>query len=147
MSAKPITQTVDTDTNDRVEVEYPRGYYGQNLGEDYIFITASGAEAMATKNAMPFHYLQKFVEEVALRKSRRSKQYLQAYEVGQRFLWDFADEQIVLLSLVVLLPIGPRTVMSVGTKSELLDPDGKLEHHTELIIRWGIEAHVGTAKL
>ena len=146
MSAKPITQTVNTDSNESVKVKYPPEYYGQDLGEDYIFIADGGGKAMMAKSAMPFDYLQKFAEEVALRKSHRSKQYLQAYEVGQRFLWDFPDEQVELLSLVVMLPIGPRTVMCIGAKGDFCGPDGRLEHHTELITRWNIELGEGTAK-
>ena len=61
-------------------------------------------------------------------------------------MWDFADEQVELLSLVVMLPVGPRTVICIGAKDDFRGPDGRLEHHTELITPSGNELGEGTAK-
>ena len=124
---------------------YPVGYCGQSLSDNYIFITASGGNAMQAKGVELGYYLQNYAEEVARGKSRRAQQYLEAYRVGQRILWTFAGEDIAFLSLVVLLPEGPRSVMRISTKDSFCDEDGDLEHHTETVTRWGIETSVGTS--
>lgn len=131
--------------NDGVFVAYPSEYCGQDLSEEFVFIDKSSGDAMAVKGVYPEHYLQNFADEVARATSQRAKQYIEAYPVGQRFLWTFTGEDIVLLSLVVLLPIGPRTVMCTSTRENLCDENGQLKHHTETVIRWAIEQKVGTS--
>lgn len=124
---------------------YPVGYSGQSLSDNYIFITDSGGNAMQAKGVQPGYYLQLFAKEVARGKSKRSQQYLEAYRVGQRILWTFAGEDIAFLSLVALLPEGPRSVMCISTKDCFCDDAGDLEHHTETVARWAIESQVGTS--
>lgn len=85
MSAKPITQTVNSGSNESVKVKYPPRYYGQDLSGDYIFIADGGGKAMMAKNALPFDYLQKFAEEVAQKNSCRFKQYLQHMKLDNVF--------------------------------------------------------------
>lgn len=145
MSTKTSAKKSKTDPNDSVFVSYPNGYCGQDLNEDYIFISNDGGQAMLAKHVDPHHYLQNFAEEVTRGVSLRAQQYLKAYRVGQRFLWTFAGEDVAFLSLVVLLPIGPRTVMCISTKDSFCDEEGDLKHHTETVIRWGIESQVGTS--
>ena len=77
--------------------------------------------------------------------SDRAQQYLKALRAGQRFVWAFADDEVALLSLVVLLPIGPRTVMCIVTKDRLFDADGNLEYLAEFTTRGAIEMGVGTS--
>ena len=128
-----------------LELDYPSGYCGQELGDDYIFISDSGGKAMMMKALAPFDYLQKFAEEVALEHSDRAQQYLKALRAGQRFVWTFADDDVALLSLVVLLPIGPRTVMCISTKKGFVDAGGGLDYLAEFTTRGAIEMQVGTS--
>ena len=121
------------------------GYCGQSLSDNHIFITDNGGDAMLATGLQTHHFLKNFAEEVARGKSKRVQQYLEAYRVGQRILWTFAGEDIAFLSLVVLLPEGPRSVMCISTKDSFCDEDGDLEHHTETVTRWGIETSVGTS--
>jgi hypothetical protein len=111
-----------------------------------VFIATGGGNAALQNGQMPHDYLQQFADEVALAQTQRAQEYLKVWVTGQRYLWTFSEESVALLSLVVLLPEGPRSVMCVSTKDELCDLFGNLQHHMELCIRWGIEASVGTTE-
>jgi hypothetical protein len=145
MNAKSRNPKAKASNSEIIEIDYPKDYYGQNLSEDYVFISEQAGKVMQAKHLQPFDYLQRFVKEVALRKTPRAIEYLKAYPIGQRFLWTFADDSVALFSLVVLLPEGPRTVMSLLIKEDILDDDDELLHYAELCYRWNIEAVVGTS--
>ena len=124
---------------------YPVGYSGQSLSDNYLFITELADDAMQAKGVLPSYYLQHFANEVARGKSKRSQQYLAAYRVGQRILWTFPGEDIAFLSLVVLLPEGPRSVMCISTKECFCVDGSNLDYQTETVTRWAIESQVGTS--
>lgn len=125
--------------------DYPDKYLGQDLSHRFIFMTDNACQSFSISRKSSEEYLLQFAQEVAECASRRSRRYLQSYRTGQRFLWTFPADEIVLLSLVALLPEGPRTVMWVGHGSAVCDEYGNLLHHAELCARWTIEVSVGTS--
>lgn len=124
---------------------YPDGYTGQELSHRYVFVPQVSFKMLHAKRKSMDAYLTVFAKEVAAGESERASQYLKAYPFGQRFLWTFPDDEFVLLSLVALLPEGPRPVMWLGHGNSICDAQGNLLHHAELITRWSIETMVGTS--
>jgi hypothetical protein len=125
--------------------DYPDGYVGQELRYRYVFVPEVYHKALRDKNKSADDYLMEFAQEVALGESERAREYLRVYPIGQRYLWAFPDDDFVLLSLVALLPIGPRSVMWIGLRDAICDGQGDLLHHGELCARWTIETSVGTS--
>jgi hypothetical protein len=124
---------------------YPNGYAGQELRYPYVFLPDVYHQRLRTQRKKVDDYLMEFAQEVALGETDRAREYLRMYPSGQRFLWTFPDDDIVLLSLVALLPIGPRPVMWIGQRDAVCDEHGNLLHHGELCARWTIETSVGTS--
>jgi hypothetical protein len=124
--------------------KYPEGYEGQALNDPFVFVSDVNCKYLRSKRQTANHYLQRLAKEVAA-KTERATQYLRAYPTGERFLWKFDSEDVVLLSLVVLLPIGPRPVVWIGKPDGLLDTNGNSLNHAELCTLWSIERSVGTS--
>lgn len=144
--------TVHPELNDRDDDwlfedhrDYPDGYTGQELSHRYVFVPQVSFKMLRAKRKSIDEYLSVFAKEVAAGESERASQYLKAYPVGQRFLWTFPGDDFVLLSLVALLPEGPRPVMWLGHGNAICDAQGDLLHHAELVTRWSIETIVGTS--
>ena len=125
--------------------DYPEGYAGQELRYPFVFFPEVYGKRLRTQPKKVDAYLMEFAQEVALGESERAKEYLRVYPTGQRFLWTFPDDDIVLLSLVALLRIGPRPVMWIGQCDAICDEQGDLLHHGELCARWMIETSAGTS--
>ena len=125
--------------------DYPIDYEGQELGDSYVFVPEIIEKLLLKKGLSRGHYLQLFAKEVAAAQTLRALEYLKAYPTGQRYLWTFPQVDFVLLSLVVLLPVGPRPVIWICNRSDIHDAKGQFLHHAELCIRWIIESSVGTS--